>query len=65
MKKTKFLGTKAKSLKERIADLEKENEQLKKKINDDRKEAYLIAKEANQLLNDFEDKSTLFSEDIY
>ncbi len=31
----------------------------------DREEAYLIAKKANQLLNDFEGKSKLFSEDIY
>lgn len=30
-----------------------------------REEAYLIAKKANQLLNDFEGKSKLFSEDIY
>lgn len=31
----------------------------------DREEAYLIAKKADQLLNDFEGKSKLFSEDIY
>lgn len=31
----------------------------------DREEAYLIAKNANQLLHDFEDKTILFSEDIY
>lgn len=31
----------------------------------DREEAYSIAKKANQLLNDFEGKSELFSEDIY
>lgn len=30
-----------------------------------REEAYLIAKKADQLLNDFEGKSKLFSEDIY
>lgn len=31
----------------------------------DREEAYLIAKEANQLLRDIEGKTILFSEDIY
>ena len=30
-----------------------------------REEAYLIAKNQNQLLNDFEGKAKLFSEDIY